>query len=76
MAAGETTRLAEGAALTIPPEGPAELAAAVRRLRDDPALRRRLADRGRELAREYLRETQAERFVDLLETVAADRATG
>lgn len=75
-AAGETTRLAEGAALTIPPESPAELAAAVRRLRDDPALRRRLADRGRELAREYLRETQAERFVDLLETVAADRATG
>lgn len=74
--AGETTRLAEGATLTIPPESPAELAAAVRRLRDDPALRQRLGDLGRELASEYLREAQADRFVDLLEAVADHRPAG
>lgn len=71
-AAGETRRLAEGSTLTVPPEDPAELAKAVRRLRDDPELGRRLAEKGRELAREYLREDGADRMVDLLVAVASE----
>ena len=68
---GETRRLAEGAALTIPPEDPAELARAVRRLRDDPALGDGFAEAGRALARDYLREDAAERLVDMLAAVVS-----
>lgn len=71
-AAGETRRVVEqaGAALTVEPEEPAALAAAVRTLRDDPGLGQRLAAAGRELASEYLRETQAEAMTDILEETA------
>lgn len=71
-AAGETRRLAEGAALLAPPEDPVALAAAVRRLRDDPGLGRSLGDSARQLARDYLREAQARRLVTELEALAAD----
>lgn len=71
-AEGETRRVVEaaGAALTVPPESPEELAAAVRRLRDDAALRERLSTRGRALAAEFLRERQSEMMVSVLERTA------
>jgi glycosyltransferase involved in cell wall biosynthesis len=71
---GETRRLAEGAALIAPPENPQALADAVRTLRDDPELARKLAERAGDLARKHLREAQAERLVDLLEEVSSRRA--
>src|SRR5690606_7632288 len=53
---GETRRIAEGSALTIPAESAEDLAGALRRLKEDRALRESLAGRGRDLAKEYLRE--------------------
>jgi glycosyltransferase involved in cell wall biosynthesis len=67
-AAGEASRLAQAgeAALCIPPGDPAALAAAVRRLRDEPQLAAGLARRGRSFAAEYLRERQVERLERIL----------
>jgi glycosyltransferase involved in cell wall biosynthesis len=47
------------------------MADAVRTLRDDPDLGRRLGERARELAHDYLREAQAERLVSELEALTA-----
>ena len=68
-AQGEAPRLAEsaGAALQIPPGDPEALAAAVRRLRDDPALRERLGEAGRGFGADNLRERQARRLGELIE---------
>jgi glycosyltransferase involved in cell wall biosynthesis len=68
-AQGEAPRLAEtaGAALQVAPGDPEALAAAVRRLRDDPALREKLADAGRGFGAENLRERQARRLGELIE---------
>lgn len=70
-AAGEAPRLvAESeAALTVPPEDAAALAAAVRRLRDEPELGARLGERGREFAAGYLRERQVDRLREVLRAV-------
>ena len=75
-AAGEAPRLAEsaGAACVVPPGDPAALAAAVRRLHDDAALRGELAAAGRAFARDYRRERQTERLAGVLEAVIRDRA--
>ena len=71
-AGGEARRLATaaGAAVGVAPGDPEALARAVRRLRDDPALRDRIAAAGRAFARESLRERQARRMRRLLEEVA------
>lgn len=76
-AEGEMRRLAEhsGGALPVPAADPAALASAVRRLREDAGLRDAFAERGRAFAAEHLRERQAERLVDLLESLAHGRAT-
>ena len=68
---GETRRVVEEAeaAYVVAPEAPEEIARAVRKLREDPALGERLVAAGRQLAKEYLRERQAERMVALLESV-------
>jgi glycosyltransferase involved in cell wall biosynthesis len=74
VAAGaEPRRLtaAAGAAVGVAPGDTEALAAAVRRLRDDRALRDRLAVGGRAFAKANLRERQAERMRMLLEGVAA-----
>ncbi|MCB0875104.1 MAG: glycosyltransferase family 4 protein [Solirubrobacterales bacterium] len=70
-AAGETRRVADGAALLAPPGDPEAMAAAIRELRDDPGLGRVLGERARELAHHYLRETQAQRLVRELESLAS-----
>lgn len=69
---GELRRLieAESLGLTVPHGDPAALAAAVRKLRADPELGDRLVASGRAFARRHLRETQAERFAGLAESVA------
>jgi glycosyltransferase involved in cell wall biosynthesis len=69
-AAGETSRLAAeaGVGLCIRPGDPAALAAAVRRLRDDPPLRERLAER----ARAFAEASSRERGVAVLEGVLRD----
>lgn len=71
-ARGESQRLADrrGIALTAPPGDPAALASAVRRLRDEGGLRESLATAAREFAAENLRERQAERLEELLESLA------
>jgi colanic acid biosynthesis glycosyl transferase WcaI len=72
-AGGETKRIVDGsgAALCVAPGDGEALAAAVRRLRDDDALRKRLAERGRSFAEANSRE----RGVELLEAVLRE-ATG
>ncbi len=77
-AAGEAARLATeaGAALAVPPQRPEEIAAAVRRLRDDSSLRERLVTGGRRFASENLRGHQAEGLADLLEEVSSSAPQG
>jgi colanic acid biosynthesis glycosyl transferase WcaI len=71
-ATGESRRLAEEAraALSIPPEDPDELAAAVRRLRGDLSLTKELTERGILFAAEHDRARGADRMVDLVDQVA------
>lgn len=73
-AAGEPERLAatSGAALAVPPGDPEALAAAIRLLRNDPALRESLGAAGRRFAQDHLREDQ----IDELERVLAGAAEG
>lgn len=75
---GEAAMLADaaGAALCIPPEEARALASAVRHLRDDDALRRRLGERGRAFAAGFLRERQVERLEAVLESVVSPRGDG
>ena len=60
-----------GCGLTVEPELPLELAAAVRTLRDDPELLRRLGQNGRRAAeKEFCRRAAALRMLDVLHTTA------
>jgi glycosyltransferase involved in cell wall biosynthesis len=76
-AAGEPQRLAAAAdaALPIPPEDADALEAALLRLQAEPELGRGLSERGREFARDYLRELQVERLEEVLAGVAGGRAS-
>lgn len=76
VAAGTEPRRLIGAAnagLGVTPGDPDALASAVRRLRDEPALRDRLGAAGPAFAEQNLRERQSERMRVLLETVAGRR---
>lgn len=68
---GELQRVVErdDVAVAVPHGDAGELAEAVRSLRADPARGEELVQRGVAFAREHLRETQAARLVDLLESV-------
>lgn len=70
---GELRRLVEREKIALAvSHGDAEaLADAVRRLRSDPELRRRLSERAREFARLHLRERQARRFAEICESLHA-----
>jgi glycosyltransferase involved in cell wall biosynthesis len=77
-ARGEAPRLAEaaGAALIVAPGDPAALAAAVRRLRDDPALGDGLSEAGRSFANGYLREDQTVALEAVLAGAVGSRQPG
>ena len=65
-AGGQTDLLRhEDDALLVPPSDPTALAAALRRLADDGALRRRLATAGRSAAAGYTPERMAARYEDV-----------
>ena len=70
-AAGEPQRLVRDAeaALPVAPGRPEALAEALRRLRDDPALRGRLAENGMAFGAAHLRDRQVERLAEILPTV-------
>jgi colanic acid biosynthesis glycosyl transferase WcaI len=74
-AAGEAAELAEqaGAAVCVAPGDAPALAAAVRRLRDDDALREQLGDRAAEFGREHSRERGVEAMERVLESVLERR---
>jgi glycosyltransferase involved in cell wall biosynthesis len=74
-AGGETRRIVDGsgAALCVAPGDADALAAAVRRLRDDDALRQRLVERGRSFAEANSRERGVERLESVLGEAAASR---
>jgi glycosyltransferase involved in cell wall biosynthesis len=71
-AAGEATRLASeaDAALCVAPDDPAALAGAIRRVREDGALRSRLAENGRAFAARHRREDGIDRFEQVLAEAA------
>jgi glycosyltransferase involved in cell wall biosynthesis len=73
-AEGESRRLAAaaGAVLAVPPEEPTALAGALRRLREEPEFRQRLAEAGRQFAAGYLRERQVARLEQVLRSVSSD----
>jgi glycosyltransferase involved in cell wall biosynthesis len=61
--------------LLVPEGRPDELAAALRRLHDDPALADRLAEAGRSLVvSRFLADTAADTFSDLFDDVVAGRS--
>jgi len=64
---------ARSVAVAVDHGDPQELASAIRRLAGDARFRDRLVANGTEFAREHLRETQAQRFGDLLEAVGGRR---
>jgi len=67
-AAGEPTRLVRvaGAALAVPPGNAPELAKALRLIRDDSELAKRLAEQGPSFAAGHLRGLQVERLAKML----------
>lgn len=67
-AAGESARLVEttGGGISVAPEDPAALAAAIRSLRADPAAAAAMGERGRAFARTRLRSEQAARLERIL----------
>jgi colanic acid biosynthesis glycosyl transferase WcaI len=69
---GELQRVIEraGIGLTVPHGDPAALADAMRRLRSDPALGRDLVEQARTFAREHLRDAQARRCAEVVESAA------
>jgi glycosyltransferase involved in cell wall biosynthesis len=73
---GEAPRIASEAeaALVVEPGDSAALAAAVRRLRDDPELRERLSEAGKRLAARYLREDQVVELDAILTEVVGTNA--
>ena len=75
-AAGEPARILElaGGGIAVAPEDPAALAAAARRLRNDPIAAEAMGARGRAWARGRLRSVQAARLEELLLDVAGRRA--
>ena len=75
-AAGESQRLVAegGAGMAVPPADAEALAAAVRRLRDDPALGASLAEAGRAFASQHLRERQVAQLEGILSRVQPRRA--
>lgn len=66
---GELRRVVEAhqVGVTVEHGDAAELAGAVKRLRDEPGLSGRLVSNGRDFARAHLREAQAGRLAELLE---------
>jgi glycosyltransferase involved in cell wall biosynthesis len=71
-AAGEPQRLTDesGAALAVPPGDSRALEQAVRRLRDEPELRARLAESGSAFARRHVRDAGIARLEGVLERAA------
>ena len=75
--AGEARSIVEdaGAGLCITPESADELAAAVRRLHEDPELAQRLGRQGRRYVEErFDRDRLAQRYVDVLAAVVDSRS--
>lgn len=73
---GEAREILEEAraGIAVPPEDPDALAAAILRLRDDPALARDLGSNGRRAAlTKYSRQRQAAAYAELLEGLLAGR---
>jgi glycosyltransferase involved in cell wall biosynthesis len=70
VAQGSVPEFATGAALLVPTSAAEDLAAGLERLMEDDALRRDLAGRGLERAREITWRTTAERVLAALETAA------
>lgn len=67
----------EQTGLLVPPRDPAALASALRRLHDDPQLRRRLGAAGREkVVRDFNLRANAERLAGLFKRTAALSAVG
>jgi glycosyltransferase involved in cell wall biosynthesis len=70
--AGESARILRdsSAAVVVTPEDPQEIAAAVRQLKHDPALRARMGKAGRQYVSEHFdRRVLARRYLDLLENL-------
>jgi glycosyltransferase involved in cell wall biosynthesis len=63
------------AGLLVDPDDPATISDAMRRILEDPALRRRLADAGVARAAQYTWKSSAERLYETYQSVAARRGS-
>jgi glycosyltransferase involved in cell wall biosynthesis len=68
-----TKELAEGAALLVDPESVDSIAAGIRQVLDDGALRRQLVDAGRERSRKFEWRRCAAETLRVLEQVGSER---
>ncbi|MDO4905404.1 MAG: glycosyltransferase family 4 protein [Lautropia sp.] len=68
LPAGEATGLVDeyGFGLNVRPENPQEMAAAIRRLADDPELRQRLSEKALQASKDFSRERSARLVMDVL----------
>ena len=65
-----------GCGLAADPDDPAAVAAAIRRLRSDPAKLAEMGRRAREISGRYARVNEIERFIGIVDEVAALKTNG
>lgn len=77
-AASDAARIVveSGCGLAADPDDPAAVAAAIRRLRGDPAGLTEMGRRARETAKKYARVNELERFVEIVEEAADEKDGG
>jgi glycosyltransferase involved in cell wall biosynthesis len=65
-----------GCGLAADPDDPAGVAAAIRKLRDDPARLIEMGRRARETAQKYARVSELQRFVEIVEEAVEEKLGG
>ncbi|MGH9723531.1 MAG: glycosyltransferase family 4 protein [Candidatus Acidiferrales bacterium] len=62
-----------GCGMTADPDDPADVAAAIRKLRQDPARLASMGARARETSKKYAKVTELQRFVEILEEASQEK---
>ena len=78
LPAGEATGLVDeyGFGINVLPENPEDMANAIQKLADDPALTKALGQKALEASRDFSRERSAGLVMDVVQDVMAERRPG